>query len=118
MQANELLQEESQPSSSSSHNNSIIQELASPRHIRKGSSAYYKAKYQNLRQKVNEFIEETNEVDLDGITGFYEKNKVKSSKNKEKSVCITQLTGSMSAKKACEAVKKLREKKLREKIRR
>ena len=113
-QAHDLLQGESQPAASTSNNSSIIEE-PSPKDVRKGSGSYYRFKYTQLRQKVDEFIKETNEVDLDVIPGFYEKNKVKSSKqNKEKSVRITQMSGSMTAKKACEAVKKLRGKECRQ----
>ena len=86
-------------------------ETPSPVNTRKGSAKYYKKKLNALQGKVASFIQDA-EIDLEEVPGFYEKNKVKPLRqNNEKPTRITQMSGSMTAKKAIEKVREIKEKK-------
>ena len=86
-------------------------ETPSPQQVRKGSARYYKEKLNSLQGKLANFLQDA-EINLEEVPGFYEKNKIRPSKqSNDKTTRITQLSGSMTAKKAIEKVKEIKEKK-------
>ena len=109
-QARAVLEDAETEESASSSLTSML-ETPSPVNTRKGSAQYYKKKLNSLQGKVASFIQSA-EIDLEGVPGFYEKNKVKPLRqNNEKTTLITQMSGSLTAKKAIEKVREIKEKK-------
>ena len=88
-------------------------ETPSPVNTRKGSAQYYKKKLNSLQGKVASFIQSA-EIDLEGVPGFYENNKVKPLRqNNEKTTHTTQMSGSLCIRKLtlqCHALALLRDK--------
>ena len=74
-QARAVLEDAETEESASSSLTSML-ETPSPVNTRKGSAQYYKKKLNSLQGKVASFIQSA-EIDLEGVPGFYEKNKVK-----------------------------------------
>ena len=109
-QARAVLEDAETEESASSSLTSML-ETPSPVNTRRGRAQYYKNKLNSLQGKVASFIQSA-EIDLEGVPGFYEKNKVKPLRqNNEKTTLITQMSGSLTAKKAIEKVREIKEKK-------
>ena len=63
----------------------------SPVAMRKGTSMYWRTKYNTLEQAVKELGESSREISLDQVPGFLELKKVQPKKNKDKPVRVTQV---------------------------
>ena len=86
-----------------------ISVVASPRDIRKGSAAYWKAKFEMAQDIIKEASEKS--LNLDEVQGLLPISKVKPKKTVENTQ-ITQICGSMEGKDVLKVVESLKKKKV------
>ena len=76
---------------SQSLNASTSTQILSPVNLRKGSAAYWKAKFEALNSAVDDLSSTSQDISRDEIPGFLHINKVKPKENKDKAVRVTQV---------------------------
>ena len=96
-------------SSSSPAPSSYTSSPASPKHLRKGSAMYWKAKFEMTQQLIHDCNEKS--LRLEEIPGFLTVQKVKPKQLTKPSTRVTQVHGSMEAKDIISLVKSIKEQK-------
>ena len=79
----------------------------SPKDVRKGTAAYWKIKYQNLKEATS-----PNEIDLKNVPGLLKIKTVKPKQDTEKQTGVTQGHGSLHGSEIIKRVKEIKQKKL------
>ena len=84
---------------------------ASPKHLRKDSDAYWKAKLLSLQEASAQPRKCSQEVVLNEVPGLLTVERIPTNREKKKQVRVTQICGSMTARDVISTVKDVQEKK-------